>query len=274
MRTITVVLLLSCLLPSPSRGEGSPIRGPASNGVKVRVVIDPQELIRRVGRTYRVPAGVLDGIWAKESARMTGGWKTAAESPDWFPAKDIWQPGGACVEKLTELCVGRGVSRRTCHERYIGKCKKHWEALVALCRQRYRRGPKASQRICNPQEVYTSYALAMGPTQHMPGELVHRLKVATSRSRWQFTPACVDWNRDGACNPNDLDDAMASTAYQLRQYYEQKRSWRWAANRYYGSQHGGYFYGRWEWSDRRGTIRYRRGIRDYWLSYCTRADCR
>ena len=227
----TKFVLVLCLLLAPLRA------GAQQN---------PYAIIEAVGRTYQVPKGILYGIWRKESGMLTGGWRTKAG--DWFNARELVLPGGRCIQEY-----GRA------------RCQKHWTALVAICAQRRRNGTV----VCNPNQVYTSYALAMGPTQHMPAELIKW----NGRS-WQWTSDAVDFNRDGVADPHDLADAMAMTAVQIRRYHDKnpRRSWRWAVNRYYGSQRAPYYAGQWE-NSHKGR-RFRHGVKEYWASWCQYRGCR
>lgn len=226
----TRIVLLVCLLLASTRAEAQ--------------TPNPYAIIESVGQAYQVPKGILYGIWRKESGMLMGGWRT--NNLDWFRAAELVAPGGRCIKEY-----GRP------------RCQKHWAALIALCAQR-----KGGRPICNPNHVYTSYALAMGPTQHMPAELIK-----WDGGRWQWTPDAVDFNRDGVVDPHDLADSMAMTAIQVRRYHDKnpQRSWRWAVNRYYGSQRAPYYAGRWE-ASRKGP-RFRHGVKEYWASWCAYRGC-
>ncbi len=208
---------------------------------------DPYQTLRRVSRVMNVPAGALYGIWKKESNLLQSGWGTSA---DWYLARDLMRPGSECVTRYG-----------------FARCNAHWQALRSLCAQRRRNGT----RVCNPNEVRTSYAFAMGPMQHMPGEHVE-VETRPGGSRvWVYTARSIDFDRDGVFDLGSLADAIAATAIELREYKARGGSWRWAVNRYYGSQREGYYEGRWERS--RGRVRYRRGVRDYWAAWCRTMGC-
>ena len=115
------------------------------------------------------------------------------------------------------------------------------------------RGELVDQRLCQ---------------QHMPHELI-QLASDGSSTYWQWTDDAVDADGDGVIDPLNFIDALAMTAVQLKRYHGQvpDESWRWASNRYYGSQHAPYFDGTWE-RGRRGAARYRYGVREYWTAWC------
>jgi membrane-bound lytic murein transglycosylase B len=226
----TKFVLVICLLLAPLRAEAQQ---------------DPLAIITAVSRTYQVPAGILYGIWRKESGMLMNGWRTKAG--DWFNAGELVSPGGRCVTEYGQA-----------------RCQKHWAALVAICAQRHRNGAIT----CDPRQVYTSYALAMGPMQHMPAELIK-----WTASGWQWTGDAIDFDRDGVVDPHNLADAMAMTAVQIRRYHDKNpnQSWRWAVNRYYGSQKAAYYAGQWE-ASRKGQ-RFRYGVKEYWASWCQYRGC-
>lgn len=225
-----------------------------------RVFASSDHVFKAVGVAYGVPEGLLRGIWKKESSELAGGWRE--DSADWYRARSLIRPDGECLKQYPEK-----------QER----CREHWRSLVALCAQRYKRGPQKGRRVCNPYQVYTSYAFAMGPMQHMPAEHVERVTDARGRSVWQYTKRSIDFNRDGVFDLHNLADAVAATAFELKTYRESKNSdgsWRWAANRYFGSQKKGYYEGRWEWNEETQKLRYRRGVLDHWVAWCKEHDCR
>lgn len=212
---------------------------------------DPIQTIRCISRKTGVPAGLLYGIWAKESAKLRNGWRTHNQAADWFLARDLIRPGGKCLIEYP-------------HKQ--ARCFEHWRALRAMCAQKQNGMP-----ICNANEVYTSYAFAMGPTQHMPAEILKWHEGA-----WRWSEDATDGNNDGVVDPNNLADAVAMTAVQINRYREVRGSdgtWRWAVNRYYGTQHAAYFDGQWE-RGRRGTRRYRFGVREHWIAWCRDIGCR
>lgn len=212
---------------------------PSASGVRSNG--GPVSIIRRVSEEYGVPAGALYGIWKKESGGLRSGW---GSGPDWYPARQLSRTGSTCMR------------------RYGKRCRKQWKALVRICDQRRRDGRK----VCDPQKVRTSYAMAMGPMQHMPAEII--TIDADGKAKW--SSRAVDEDHDGVVDPDDLADAMGMTAKFLRSYYEAKvgtlgtaAAWRWAVNRYYGSQHAGYY------SGKNG----RRGVASYWKAWCSRYGC-
>lgn len=212
-------------------GDADPVSPPPDGA-------SPHDLIRRVSVDFDVPAGLLYGIWQKESGGLGSGWGNGGS---WYLARDMARPGSICME------------------RYGARCARHWEALQLICDQRRRDG----SRVCNPEEVRTSYALAMGPMQHMPAEIA--VIAADGSASWGRR--AVDYDQDGVVDPHDLDDAMAMSASFLRRYYESKveelgesGAWRWAANRYFGSQTAGYYDGTDD----------RRGVAHHWNVWCER----
>ncbi len=217
-------------------------------------VQDRFQILYAVAHFYHVPRGLLYGIWKKESDLLSRGW-----DPSWDRASDLVRPNSACLARYGQAW-----------------CQKHWRALVSLCRQRYQRGPKRGQRICRASEVRTSYALAMGPMQHLPQELVVCQPRPDGACLWQYTSAAVDFNGDGVADPHHLADAMAMTAVQLRKYRQEFGSWGAAANRYCGGRpptYHGYFEGRWEWRGQQRSLFYRRGVRDLWHEeWCGKID--
>ncbi len=220
----------------------------------VRVFTNADEVFQAVSATYRVPEGLLRGIWNKESSELAGGWRTAGG--DWFLARSLIRPEGECFKQYPQK-----------RER----CVAHWRALVALCAQRYKNGLQKGKRMCNPYQVYTSYAFAMGPMQHEPAEHVERVA-----GTWRYTDISVDFDRNGVFDPHTLADAVAATAVELKKYKHDPKSngtWRWAVNRYYGSQKGGYYDGRWEWKEKTGTVEYRHGVHDYSIAWCKKHRC-
>jgi hypothetical protein len=205
---------------------------------------DPDRIIASVSATYDVPAGLLYGVWRKESGGLRHGWGT---SPSWHVPSELVAPGGRCVREYDQA-----------------KCDRHYRALQAICSQQ-----RGGRPICDPRTMRTSYALAMGPMQLMP-ETVLR---TTADGTGTWTTFAVDYDGDGVVDPLSLPDAMAMSARFLRHFYETKRgemgeleAWQWAANRYYGSQSAGYF---------EGTTGGRLGIIDHWRQWCeTHGTCR
>ena len=188
-------------------------------------------LIKQVADKYDVPAGALYGIWSVESHQLKGGWGTGK---GWLRAADIVRRGGACTAKY-----GRAW------------CLRHWNSLVALCGQTRADGSK----VCDPYQVRTSYALAMGPMQHIPAEVIR----IDDGGRGSWTDRAADYDSDGVVDPHSLPDAMAMTALFLRHNYAKYGDWRKAVNAYYGSQSEGYA---------EGTRAGFKGVIGYWRDWC------
>lgn len=193
-------------------------------------------LIAEVADRYQVPAGALYGVWRKESGGLRSGWGT---KPNWVYAKDMARSGSICAGKYG-----------------LKKCRYRWNIVRAICSQK-----RGGQPICDPYAVRTSYAMAMGPMQHMPDSLLTKRQ----DGHYAWRPHAVDHNGDGVFDPHDLGDSMAATARYLRKYYDAKvgtlgpaRAWVWSANRYFGSQKSGYY------SGRSGHA----GVFHHWRSWC------
>jgi len=202
-----------------------------------RDLSDTNELIRAVAETYDVPAGILYGIWHKESGGLRGGWGTSA---GWYRAPELVAPGGRCLREYN-----------------AERCDRWWRGLQGICSQRRNGVP-----ICDPNEVRTSYAYAMGPMQVLPTVVLNVNADGTT----SWTANAADFDGDGVVDPHSLPDAMAIGALELRHRFDRVAStmptydaWIHAANGYYGSQSAGYF---------EGTTAGRRGIQDYWRQWC------
>lgn len=198
---------------------------------------ESRELIRAVSETYDVPAGLLYGIWRKESGGLASGYGTSAS---WHRASDLASPGSRCFREYN-----------------AERCGNWFTGLQAVCSQLRNGRP-----ICDANEVRTSYAFAMGPMQLLPSSVLAVRPDGTTT----WTAYAVDFDRDGTVDPHSLPDAMAMAARHVRLHYEQRAAgmsandaWIWAANRYYGSQTAGYY---------EGTTAGRRGIQDYWREWC------
>jgi hypothetical protein len=203
------------------------VKGPTSG--------DPVALKKCVARKYDVPGGALHGVHGKESGLAVEPWK---DGPGWYLAADLVKPGGRCIREYGEA-----------------KCMKHWRALKTICAQTRADGAK----VCDPYQVRTSYALAMGQMQHMPGEIVKFKDDGTP----YWSDRAVDFDRDGVVDPHDLDDAVAMSAAFLSKYYGEYGNWQRAINRYYGSQTAGYM---------EGTTAGRKGVVDYWQDWCRKHE--
>jgi len=212
----------------------SSVTGDAAVGraAPIRVVSgDPGMIIIGVAREFDVPSGAIYGIWMKESFGLASGW---GSGPGWLSAEDQAGPGSEC------------------HAHYgAARCGRWWRALEVVCAQRRHDG----SAVCDPRQVRTSYALAMGPTQILPTHLVKE----SADGSFAWTEYAVDLDGDGAVDPHSLPDALAVTAKLVRKYFDEERDWGRAVNRYYGSQTEGYF---------EGTSEVR-GVADYWRQWCS-----
>lgn len=207
--------------------------------------LEPGELVWIVSDYYKVPACLLWAIWKKESALLEGGWRVG--SADWYLGAEVIAPDGKCIE----------------HDG-SEKCTRHWYALVSLCKQE-----RGGRPICDPNEVRSSYALAIGPMQHMPGELAK--PCVDNPGEYCFTDDAQDFDGDRIFDPWGLADAMAATAFELRNYKAQLGSWRLAAIRYYGNppeRYAYYYDGREEDRSDGGSTRFRKGVKQYWQECC------
>ncbi len=196
---------------------------------------DSNELIRAVSETYDVPSGIIYGIWMKESNGLRSGYGTGA---GWYRAPELVARGGRCLSEYN-----------------AERCDRWWRGLQAICSQRRNGAP-----ICDPNEVRTSYAYAMGPMQVLPTVVID----VDGSNGW--TANAVDFDGDGVIDPHSLPDAMAIAALEVRHRFERAApaanpydAWITAANGYYGSQTAGYY---------EGTTAGRRGIQDYWQRWC------
>jgi len=241
MRTLTVVM---CLL-SESTSQAQEFRRGCDK-------ITPEEvsLINKVAESFNVPAGLLYGIWRKESSCLADGYRSGPS--DWYLAAGLMTSESKCVYNY-------GWSR----------CVKHWQALVAMCSQVRKSGSLSGQKVCDPFEVYTSYALAMGPTQHMPGEIFEKKVFDDGTYTFVYTLAAIDFDGDGVVDLHSLADSMAITAYQLSVYKRDKKfdTWPNAAIRYFGWANGSrrYYY---------GSHGKKNGVRHYWREWCHDHGCR
>lgn len=172
-----------------------------------------------VAKTYGVPEGALFGHWMMESRGLREGW---AGSERWILAKDLARADSKCAEKYDAQ-----------------RCADRWQALRALC------GQKVGERVmCDPNEVRTTYGMAMGPLQHMP------LVVLRPRDEGGYTWAsqAVDHDGDGFRNPFDADDALAWTALEIKKHYDrfvakgEANPWRAAVVRYAGNNGKDHYY--------------------------------
>lgn len=200
-------------------------------------------VIKHVAHRYRVPAGILYGIWKKESSWLKGGW---ANGGSWHYAPTLLRANGPCVRRYG-----------------YAKCKYHFDALRAICSQRRNGLP-----ICDPNRVRVSYAGAMGPMQHMPGVL---LWCRNGPCRW--SRHAVDYDGDGTIDPHYLPEAMAMTALYLVNRFNGKtcgrfgrnipRRWKCATDLYFGIGTAGYFSGG---NGKSGVVR-------WWRRWCQFGHC-
>ncbi|MBN1585436.1 lytic murein transglycosylase [Candidatus Uhrbacteria bacterium] len=216
--------------PIANRHENKEISGPADERYGPR-------MIKAIAAEFRVPAGALYGIWKKESNWLSGGWK-----PHWIPAHTLTDPQGTCRS----------------HFRQNGekKCRRHWQALQAICSQK-----RDGQPVCDPYRVRVSRAGAMGPTQHMPAVL---LRCRNGHCRW--ADHAVDYDGDGTFDPHRLPEALAATARYLRIRYDGstcRGDWGCAINLYYGHGQERYFYGHGR----------KKGVLHWWRDWCGQGNC-
>ncbi len=173
-----------------------------------------RDLIMSVADDYQVPAGLLVGLWTAETGRLRKGWSRR----EWYSADRMRKYGSQCARHYG-----------------IVKCRENWTALGRICAQK--RGGRA---ICDPTEVYCSYAIALGPMQH----LARRWSPADG----QWGGHVVDYDGDGAYDPHTLADGMASAARHVRFDYEaaltegrtDANAWRAAVWSYLGGANRGY----------------------------------
>lgn len=205
------------------------------------------ELIQTVADVFQVPAGAIFGIWMKESHGL---------QRDWGPAT-FWLRATKLTWKDSDCVVRYGVDR----------CWDQWLSLKRICAQQLKVGD-VSQRLCDPLRVRTSYAMALGPMQHMPMTLLPE----KGRRKYRWASHVVDFDGDGVIDPFELPDAMAATALFIRRHHYRKfreighkKAWVYAINRYFGSQTAGYYEG----------DRSRKGVFHHWRKWCKMTgECR
>ena len=204
------------------------------------------ELIQIVADTFQVPAGALYGIWKNETRGLQRDWGTESY---WFRAARLTWPASDCVVRYS-----------------VSRCWHQWLSFKHICTQQ-QHGHEVSQTLCDPLKVHTSYAMALGPMQHMPMTLLP----AKGRDKYAWAVHVVDFDDDGAINPFELPDAMAMTALFIKRHHFRKyekrghdKAWVYAINRHYGLQNAGYYKG--------GRSR---GVMHYWRDWCKMTgDCR
>jgi len=192
----------------------------------LRISNAQRDIIMSAADDFQVPAGLLVGIWTAETGRLAKNWLRR----DWYRAKIMPRYGSACARHYGIL-----------------KCRDNWAALQRVCSQQ-----RDGQAICDTDRVFTSYAIALGPMQHLA-------------RRW--SPAdgvwgdhVVDYDDDGIYDPHTLSDAMASAARHVRIDYEEALAagvsdagaWRTAIAGYLGTE----------------NPRYMRTATRYWLRWC------
>lgn len=198
------------------------------------------DLIQVVADTFQVPAGAIFGIWMKESHGL---------ERNWGP-KTYWLRATKLTWKDSDCVVRYGVER----------CWDQWLSLKKICAQRIKTGD-VSQTLCDPLRVHASYAMALGPMQHMPLTMLPE----EGRRKYRWASHVVDFDGDGVIDPFELPDAMAATAMFLKRHHFRKlpkvghkKAWVYAINRYYGSQNAGYYEG----------DRSRKGVVHHWRKWC------
>ena len=185
-------------------------------------IVDPNvsSLIHKISEREHVPAGILYGIWKNESGGISYGWGTGR---GWLLAANLVH-GGLCSQRYGE-----------------GRCLERWNILVALCNMRKNNG----SQMCDPSQVRTSYAMAVGPMQILPTTIL----TVDRAGHGHWTEDAVDYNRDGVIDPLDLPDAMAMAARHLRRNYNSRMRdhsgdpsivWQWAIGSYFGEQNAQY----------------------------------
>lgn len=199
--------------------------------VRTAIPADISRLVAQVAKQYDVPAGALYGMWMKESAGLKSGW---GDGQGWIRPLEMAIKGSECNQHYS-----------------VAWCAKQERALRAICNQR-----RGGQPICEPAAIRTSWALAMGPMQHLPTALVNE-----QDGQYVFAPHAADYDGDGVIDPHGLPDALASTAMFIKlRYRENGGSWQKACNTYFGSQKEGYF---------EGVLGNPvKGIVDYWRDWC------
>ena len=235
MQKLTIVVAMMCFISGcirapedldvapaiAERKAGAP--GPVAKKAAI-VYSDAPTLIKKVSEDHNVPAGAIYGVWSKESNRLASGW---GDSRHWMLASDLAKKGSPCAEIYG-----------------LKKCKYRYKALASICAQKRPDGSK----LCDPEEVRTSYAMALGPMQHMPDSLL----VETRDGRFRWNSHAVDYDKDGVYDPFSLPDAMAMSAKFLRAKRDKGQSWTRSINGYYGSQTAGYY----------------EGVAEHWLEWC------
>lgn len=168
-------------------------------------ISDPErDLIMDLQEESGVPGWVLYGIWRNESNCLSGGWY---ENRPWRQARE------AALNPASRCRRVRG-----------GRCLEAWDALRSICSQTRSDG----SRVCDPNQVWTSYTLAMGPMQQMP-----RPFVIGRDGGWK--DYITDYDGDGVYDPHSLPDAMATAAAVLRNGTITRGSLRAAVQAYAGN---------------------------------------
>lgn len=230
-------------------GETAVVQAPAPvvapPTVSAAGLADGYEILEAADLAFDAPVGLLYGVWKVESSLLDGGWRTTGE---WVPMRTIIEPASRCRARRGD------------------RCDADWQAMVAICAQR-----RVGQPICDPNEVWSSWAGAVGPMQQMPAELIERVTGPTGLVAWQWTDRAVDFDRDETIDPHMLADAVGMAAKQLHRYYARLGDWGLAAGRYFGSQTQGYYEGRWRTVD--GERRFRHGVYGHWQAWCAARGC-
>lgn len=230
----TIAVIAMCFISGCIGAPEDPDRAPApAKPAKKAAAVpsDPALLIKKISGDHNVPAGAIYGVWSKESNRLTSGW---GDSKRWLLAADLAKKGSPCAEVYG-----------------LEKCKRRFKALAHICAQKRKDGT----RLCDPRKVRASYAMALGPMQHMPDSLL--VEMRNGRFRWNSH--AVDYDEDGICDPFSLPDAMASSARFLKAGRDLGKSWARSINGYYGSQNAGYY----------------EGVARHWLEWCrNQKSCR
>jgi len=253
----------------PTNGSAWAPRGRKIVAAPTDTCTEATGLISRIAAEYDAPAGMLYGIWKKESSGLCGGHGNAHP---WKVPTELMVNGG-CVAGFMQDDYARcakNPSARKCSKEELRKsaliaqekCERNFAALKAVCSQ-VRDTPNGPQRVCDPSTIRTSWAFAMGATQVMPTTLFRLQDGVHVR-----TDHAVDYDGDGVVDPHALPDALASAAKLLKHKYayaavkkpgmSAHALWEFAANLYFGELDGTYYSGTGD----------KRGVRSYWTEWC------
>lgn len=224
-------LVYDALAPSTTRASQQPAKAPAVIASKKAVTEDELVLahadasrVAATAKTYGVPEGALFGIWMMESRGLREAW---GDSDRWILARDLSRSDSKCSANYD-----------------AERCADRWQIIRSLCAQK-RHGKSDGQILCDPNEVRTTFGMAMGMTQHMPNVVLRPHPTGD----YAWAPWAVDADKDGFRNPFDLDDALAWTALKILAHHgravakEKPDPWRQAVIRYSGAGNDSYYDG-------------------------------